>query len=659
MNNEAEVFGIPELHQNFRTWFGKQIKSKRKILVFSFVAAGIVATLTTDLSPRFLTKITVIATGRKTSEQAKAAVIWIKNPNIEELREKKIEIRKSTGWMEWDGIFISNRDQPAEIKLEGYFPRDQVFQFIRTRHSGEARFEVNGRITTLDLYAEKPSLVTIPLDKYISEHDSSAIQVLIPYGVALVKFSLLFLFLAIALHPIYSKLPAPQVSSIKLNISKPPRGAIYLMALSIAVFLLLMAAFYPGAMASDAYQQYMEAVLFRFDDWHPPIMALLWAFTNKIVSGAAGMFLLHLIMGTGSFYLLSRVALAKGKKLYFLPMFAVFLPFVSCLIFNIIKDVACAVSLLFAFSLWYFWVSFGKLTKPKLLLILVILFYGSSVRLNALPAAIPLLFLFVKDFTSTKKAIAFAFLLGLLFQAGNDLLSYRILNAKKIYTIQAVISHNLMGIYRFTGKNYFPPGYLKQDHLDSLMKRYDPISLDPSTWVKDAYMTTDPRIISELKEAWISAILKEPAAYLNHRWILFKSFLKDVVYIIQQISYPEPEFLPQRAHPLLQETSLGKLNTRAVFWMYHHARFVYQAITYLLASVALLGIAVYRKSLPAIALNLSSLFYFAPYFFVAPAANYRYVYWCMLTVLVSITVLWIETSGHGDPKTLDAQTLTA
>ncbi|MCI0602676.1 hypothetical protein L0156_06645 [bacterium] len=653
MNNAAEVSRLNELRQNFKAWFLEQIKSKWKIALLSLVAAWIVTTLTSDLSTHYFTKITLIATGRKTSNHAKATVIWLKTPRIAELRQKNFEILKSKGWIEWDGIFISNRDQPAELRLEGYFPRDQVLRFSHTRYSGEAKLEVNGKTTTLDLYSETPGPLTIPLEQYLSDQDRSVIRVFVSYFAAFMKHTLLLLFLGIVLHPIYRKLPYPQPSPIKFEIRKTPRGAIYLMALSIAILLLFMAAYYPGVMSFDAYQQYMEGVLFQFNDWHPPIMALLWSFINKIIPGAAGMFLLHLMMGIGSFYLLSRVALLREKKLYFLPLFTIFLPIVSCMISNIIKDVSSALSLLFAFSLWYFSVSVGKLTRPKLLFILVILFYGSSVRLNALPAAVPLLFLIMKNFTSTRKAVLSTLFIAMLFHASNDFLTYRLLNARRTYPIQPVISHNLMGIYRITGKNYFPSSYLKKDHLDSLMMRYSPKSYDPTTFVKDRYMTRDAGVISELKDAWVSAILHEPGAYLIHRWILFKSFLKDVAYITMHVSHPEPNSLPQRPHPLKQETSLGKLNYGVIFWLYDHARFVYRGITYLIAILVLLAISVYRKSAAAIALNVSSFFYFVPYFFFAPAANYRYVYWCMLAGITSIFVMWFETRRHVDPSRED------
>ncbi|MCI0602247.1 hypothetical protein L0156_04475 [bacterium] len=179
------------------------------------------------------------------------------------------------------------------------------------------------------------------------------------------KFAMNLLLLMFLFYPVYRKIPKPSLESDHSKLT---------LLIALAVLAVLILAFYPGVMVYDSYEQYWQAIHFWFVDWHPPVMALLWSATDRIIKGSGGMLLLQLTSIVYSFYLLSRVAARKDKKRYWLPLFAVFLPFVSCCIFFLIKDVSLAVSLLLAFSLWYFYRAAGKLNWPRMLLILLILF---------------------------------------------------------------------------------------------------------------------------------------------------------------------------------------------------------------------------------------------------------------------------------------------
>jgi|GEM_PF-1140692 len=61
---------------------------------------------------------------------------------------------------------------------------------------------------------------------------------------------------------------------------------------AIALFLL----FYPGIMSNDSITSLKQARTLEFNDWHPPIMALVWAPVDRIVPGPAGMLLLQAVL---------------------------------------------------------------------------------------------------------------------------------------------------------------------------------------------------------------------------------------------------------------------------------------------------------------------------------------------------------------------------
>ncbi len=423
----------------------------------------------------------------------------------------------------------------------------------------------------------------------------------------------------------------------------------YLALVTACVFLLFLLAYYPGVISVDGYQQYYQAVNFRFDDWHPPIMSALWGLLDKIARGSQGMFLLQIVMAVYSAYLLSRTALSKQKKFWFIPVLALLLPVVCNLLFVIWKDVSLTVSLFFAFSTWYSWRASGKLTKPRLALILAAIFYGSAVRHNALPATIPLLFIILLDYVSARKALALAVLCSGLFYMGNSFIVYRILNAGKSHFFQIVVNHDLMGIYEITKKNYFPENTLSKTQLDKLMQKFDHSNLDPTTFSEDSFSTSDPEIQSALRKRWLTAIMENPSAYLKHRWILYRDFLTKIVFILIPYSGPPPENVSDMPKPCMEEGFLARTNHAYVYWARYHYGFVYKTITYLIVSTVILIYSIRRKLVTPAALSASSLLYIAPYFFVAPAVNYRYIYWSVFATILSLIVLWIENYGEGRP----------
>ena len=51
--------------------------------------------------------------------------------------------------------------------------------------------------------------------------------------------------------------------------------------LLVAAFIVLL--FYPGIMSNDSIASLRQARSFEFNDWHPPVMALIWSVLDRIV----------------------------------------------------------------------------------------------------------------------------------------------------------------------------------------------------------------------------------------------------------------------------------------------------------------------------------------------------------------------------------------
>lgn len=57
--------------------------------------------------------------------------------------------------------------------------------------------------------------------------------------------------------------------------------------LAVAAFIVLV--FYPGIMSNDSIASLRQARSFEFNDWHPPVMAIIWSLFDRVVEGPAGM----------------------------------------------------------------------------------------------------------------------------------------------------------------------------------------------------------------------------------------------------------------------------------------------------------------------------------------------------------------------------------
>ncbi len=410
-------------------------------------------------------------------------------------------------------------------------------------------------------------------------------------------------------------------------------------------------------MRIDSYWTYLFGRWMNFNDSHPPIMSLLWALTDKIISGPGGMFLLHQVLIVYSLYLLSLVALKNGKRLFSLPFLGVFYPPVSCLIYFISKDLSLASFLLLGFSFWYFWRSQNRLNYVKMILIMAILFYSSAVRHNSLSATIPLILLFVlHSIPSVKKALCVTLVIVALFFQGNRFLTYTILNASKVNQSQILMAHDLMGIYAITRKNYFPNDYLSQNRLDEYMKKFDHRTLDATTFIEGnlIIIDNDLKTLSLLKKDWLTAISEQPMAYLRHRWILFRCLLYDPLQIAYTVSMPPIKQYSGYALPLLKETWLGKIHNRIFDWTRKYLSVLFFPLSYVLANCIFIVFAARRRIWSSIALSVSALLYTSLYFFFAPSAIFRYVYWAVFATLLSLFTLWIEWKSPRNEVCLDA-----
>jgi hypothetical protein len=413
-----------------------------------------------------------------------------------------------------------------------------------------------------------------------------------------------------------------------------------LLAIGFGLTLLI---FYPGVMTFDAKYLHEYAIKGTMGDWQSPVMVWLWSLIDPIVPGAGSMFLLIAISYWLGFGILTLTLACRGRMTaLLLPLLALTPP--SLTLAGIIwRDVLLATCWLLAASLAFAvsgrrpWI---RLTGQALALALVIL--GILLRPNALLAA-PILAAYAiwLSLTSLRRVAIFYIPAVLIFFGAVQVVYYGVLGAKREHPLQTIMIFDLGGISHFAKANQFPVEWNEAEQAMLLNNCYQPTMwdiywrLEPCDFVmrkvereKGLFGT------SAISQAWLTAILRHPVAYLQHRSAFMWNFLAgdnltmwtaDVENPTQDVFANSAAFSALRsAHDALKPTPLFRVG----FW--------------LLVCIALCGFGWNRTPREAAFLFGtcgSAAVYVLTFYGVGVASDYRYGYWAVLAAIAGGVVL--------------------
>nr|UXP70938.1 hypothetical protein tmp_000017 [uncultured Bdellovibrionales bacterium] len=296
--------------------------------------------------------------------------------------------------------------------------------------------------------------------------------------------------------------------------------------------------FYPGSMSVDSWQQFRQATSGKYDDVHPPMMAWVWSWLLWIRKGPQPMLFLNVGMfWTGLFLIWSKLIKEKSKVYFLVPLMGL-MPVVVAVVVAMVgviwKDIALGTSAVLATGI----LMNHKPQRSMLTVGLVILlFYATAVRHNALTLTLPLFLVLVLTLQGQRpKILSRAFSKSLLrsfFVLGGCLVlifivNNWILNTKKSHMYPAfVFIHDLS----FIGQRYdlelvpeaFRTGnYSKERVAKALL---DKRASDSFIYPKDApfKIINDTDEISKLIGIWAKNGFLHFPSYLELRTQLFKS----------------------------------------------------------------------------------------------------------------------------------------
>lgn len=420
-------------------------------------------------------------------------------------------------------------------------------------------------------------------------------------------------------------------------------GVLWTFVIVVLLLVFTVYIYYPGFLSIDSEYQLHQARMFKFSDWHPPMMSFVWFLLNHIYDGPASMLVFHNLLFWSALFLFS-LWLFPTSNLYrviFIVIFA-FLPSVYRQLGGIWKDVSLSMSLfLVSVLLLYVQDCHEKWVRSLLFgLILLFLFYGFSVRLNSAPGVI-VMCLWIVDilFTNVKfvQKIVLGLILFLIMAGMNNIFVYSLLHANRIYPYQQVEIHDLAAISIANNKVLFPQ-YLINAHnltIAKIIDKYTPANVGSFIFGdKLTPLTDNANDIKQLNKVWFDNVKKNPLIYLRHRALCYgdlllscTTYLGDVCTEPYGITF-HPTFFYNLYCKIMALDSMQLLLTG---WVY-----VLNCLFAIGAAWLLRKRLEHWKAILYIA--TSGFLYNACQFIYTPACEFRYVYWTVIASLMALVI---------------------
>ena len=437
----------------------------------------------------------------------------------------------------------------------------------------------------------------------------------------------------------------------------------------IGGFLLYMAILYPGFMCYDSVTQIVEAREGIFSDWHPPLMAIIWRVTDKVIPGSAGMLFLQVgILWIGAYLVYHayfKPYKMRGSAL--LICLLLFLPTSIGIAGAIIKDVFMWGILLVAFGIaGHIHTHSYQALRCKLVLIvatLLCLWIAMLFRHNALFATIPIIgFVIFRAFSSNsliglvRATMAGGIISVVLFLAAGQ--ANHLLSDRHTQPWVANATFDISGvIVRLRDKREQQITFTKLSNslnstgtLETLIKDYSPI------YWRDLFENTPTSLhfprnsvgfeklsvsnTDDLQSLWIHTIYEHPFLWLSHRMAVSKYLLGLAPDGAWTPFMMKKEFPVDLEAFYTRPKVSGMQNKIEFFFECLTGSWVFQPWLYFLVSIGIFTIVTIRFNAghiihaEVICILSSAIFHEAGLIFTAPSPDFRYSHYMIFCTLL-------------------------
>jgi hypothetical protein len=416
-------------------------------------------------------------------------------------------------------------------------------------------------------------------------------------------------------------------------------------------FAVTVYEFAPGYMSWDSVDQLAQARSLKLSDRHPVVMALVWHCLDRVVPGPLGMLIVtNLLYWFGLAAICNALRWPLWLRALALPLIG-FYPPVFCIAGAIWKDSLMQAAFLAGVGCF---IAFESSRRRLVLVVgLVLTALGVLVRHNGIAAAWPFVALALLSSSLARRIREPARLIvvsavSIVASAAFLLISVKTLAplAERGDIWQLTASFDLAGISLETNKLAFDdgsPALARGAGLKELRKRYiltNSLYLFRCNWrgcVSPVVTLETPKELAALSRNWRRAILAHPAAYLRHRYAVFRE-ASGLSGLAAQIGFGPPRSrfvaeypLPRSAHRLFA----WFVSLRDTPW-FRESNYLAAGLVELIAAVVFY---VRTGSALPLAFASSALSYMLSFFFASGGADYRYSVWPILGVVLACVLL--------------------
>ena len=416
------------------------------------------------------------------------------------------------------------------------------------------------------------------------------------------------------------------------------RIALLIVAMCGAGFALTLWVFWPGVQTFDAFYIYKDMGTRSYGDWQSPVMIVLWALIDPIAPGTGSILLLTVALYWLTFAVVALTIARRSIWLALLLPLLALSPPAFVFVGIIWRDVLFAITWLLAAALVFATADRGsRIRIPAQIAALALLAFGVLLRPNALAAApILLAYLLWPQRFSWKRAVILYVPAALALFGLVQVVYYGVLKAERQNPLHSIMVFDLGGISHFGKDNVFP-GTWNADETKLITDGcYKPLAWD-AYWTQEPCLFVMERLEHDklfgtpaLAEAWKSAIVKHPAAYLQHRATFMATFLfgsENMTMWSRDLDDPDKIIFADKPRLMTLKAVHDALLPTPLF----------RAGTWLFIDIVVCLFAWRRRDTPAGAFALgicgSAIVYIMTFLTVGVATDFRYAYWGVLAGL--------------------------
>ncbi len=398
--------------------------------------------------------------------------------------------------------------------------------------------------------------------------------------------------------------------------------------------------FYPGYLTADSiYMLSQGSGQQLLTNWHPPFIVLIWGKLFSLYKSAGGVWLIQI-----SLYIAAVMFFSMRLRNFFLSVIAFILLLVYPPIFTnmgaLWKDcwVISTTLLCAAYSI-------EAINQKKLKFIIftgIFFLISMLIRVDyaiiAAPFVISALFfgIPVVSISDKKRNILFCILVFVFCTIlVNQLIGSFVTQRLNPWLNTAI--WDIVGIENYSGSHGPVDGYICSTS-DALV--FGPHKMFNINLPQQALITDSAVEAERFSELWINNVLKEPSAYLKHRFCVAKTFLGMGT---PEVHYPYPR-AEMSLSSFTQRSERSQLNID-LYWFFDSNAFgpMYRYWYYLVFTSALLTLSVLYKKVGVVEVSIFlSILLSASRFIILPATDFRYGIW-MIVGSITLTLFFLDS----------------